>query len=74
MTGKELFNFYISTRAKAGSKDSTYAQLLLTLSLSLWDVLFNLLESAEKQGKRLDVVQMENIWADDISLEEIVFI
>lgn len=77
MTGKELFKSYTSKRDYTGSKSDEYAQLLVTIMFHIGNEIFDLLEKAESEGKKLEVLDLtENgkILRDEIQLTDIVFV
>ena len=77
MTGKELFHNYTSKRDYTGSKTDEYAQLLETIMFHIGTEIFDLLEKAESEGKRLKVLDLtENgkILRDEIQIKDIVFV
>jgi hypothetical protein len=77
MTGKELFVKYTSKRDYTGSKADEYAQLLQTILFHIGNELFDLLEKAEKQAKKLQVLDLTEhglILRDEIQITDIVFV
>jgi hypothetical protein len=77
MTGKELFTLYASKRDYTGSKADEYAQLLNTIMFNIGNELFDLLEKAEKQSKKLQVLDLTEyglILRDEIQKTDIVFV
>jgi hypothetical protein len=77
MTGKELFIQYTSKRDYTGSKTDEYAQLLETIMFHIGNEIFDLLEKAEKEEKKLKVLDLtENgmILRDEIQIKDIVFV
>lgn len=77
MTGKEIFDRYTSKRNYAGSKPDEYAQLLQTIIFHIGIEIFDLLEKAESEGKKLEVLDLtENgkILRDEIQVEDIIFV
>lgn len=77
MNGKELFTRYTQKRDYTGSKTDEYAQLLFTIKFHIGNKIFDLLELAEKEGKKLKVLDLtENgkILRDEIQLTDIILI
>lgn len=77
MSGKNLYNNYISKRDFSGSKPDEYAQLLTTLFFQIGDPLFVLLETAEAENKTLAInPELENseILVDEYSIEDIILL
>lgn len=77
MNGKELFKTYTSKRDYTGSKTDEYAQLLETIFFYIGSEIFDLLEKAEREGKRLKVLDLtENgkILRDEIQITDIVLV
>ncbi len=77
MTGNELFHEYTSKRDYTGSEADEYAQLLETIWFHIRNKIFDLLELAEKEGKRLKVLDLtENgkIYRDEIYTTDIIFV
>lgn len=77
MTGKELFIKYTSKRDYTGSKADQYAQLLQTILFHIGNELFDILEKAEKQAKKLQVLDLTEyglILRDEIQITDIVFV
>lgn len=77
MSGKELFYSYTSKRDYTGSKTDEYAQLLETIMIHIGREIFDLLEKAERQGKKLKVLDLtENgkFLRDEIQITDIVFV
>ncbi|WP_348824024.1 hypothetical protein [Flavobacterium aestuarii] len=77
MKGKELFYSYTQKRDYTGSKTDEYAQLLQTIMFHIGDEIFDLLEKAESEGKKLKVLDLtENgkILRDEIQVKDIVFV
>ncbi|MBD3748951.1 MAG: hypothetical protein IE931_05600 [Sphingobacteriales bacterium] len=64
MTGEEIFDKYVN-------EGGEYAQLLLTLHISLGDQLFPILKKAEDQGKKLEVNQDDELLIDGIVMSDI---
>lgn len=77
MNGKELYDRYTSKRDYTGSKPDEYAQLLETIIFRKGILTFNLLEKAESEEKKLEVLDLtENgkILRDEIQVKDIVFV
>lgn len=77
MTGKELFDHYTSKRDYTGSKTDEYAQLLATIMFHIGTDIFDLLEKAESEGKKLEVLDLtENgkTLRDEIQVKDIIFV
>lgn len=77
MTGKELFIKYTSKRDYTGSKADEYAQLLQTIFSHINEGIYPLIEKAESEGKKLEVLDLtENgtILRDEIYPEDIIFV
>lgn len=77
MTGNKLFNEYTTKRDYTGSEADEYAQLLETIRFHIGNKIFDLLEIAEKEGKRLKVLDLtENgiILRDEIYTTDIIFV
>ena len=77
MIGNELFKDYTSKRDYTGSKADVYAQLLQTIMFHIGDEIYSLLELAEKEGKKLkvlDITENGKILSDEIQLTDIVLI
>lgn len=75
MKGNELYHKYTSKRDYTGSEADEYAQLLETIRFHIGNKIFDLLEIAEKEGKRLKVLDLtENgiILRDEIQLSDII--
>lgn len=77
MTGKELFDRYTSKRDYTGSKPDEYAQLLQTIMFHIGIKIFDLLEKAEREGKKLEVLDLTEkgkILRDEIQITDIILI
>jgi hypothetical protein len=77
MNGKQLFTLYTSKRDYTGSKADEYAQLLETIILHIDNKIFDLLEKAESEGKKLQVLDLTEyglILRDEIQIKDIVFV
>lgn len=77
MRGNKLLQEYTSKRDYTGSEADEYAQLLETIRFHIGDKIYNLLEIAEKEGKRLKVLDLtENgkILRDEIYTTDIIFV
>ncbi|NJB83632.1 hypothetical protein [Wenyingzhuangia aestuarii] len=71
MNGQNLY-LKLSKRDYSGSSQDEYAQLLGTLFNHVHSEIFNLLEKAEKLGKKLAVKNSENL--DEYTVEDIVLV
>jgi hypothetical protein len=77
MTGKEIFYSYTQKRDYTGSKTDEYAQLLETIIFHIGNEIFNLLEKAESEGKKLKVLDLTDngkILRDEIQITDIFLI
>jgi len=77
MTGKELFEKYTALRDFSGSEDDEYAQLLQTIFYQIGNDFFPLLEKAEAEGKKIDVVNPfkdTSILWDEICPEDVILV
>ena len=77
MTGKELLIKYTSKRDYTGSKADEYAQLLQTIFSHINEGIYPLIEKAEKQSKKLQVLDLTDnglILRDEIQIADIVFV
>jgi hypothetical protein len=77
MTGKEIFDRYTSKRDYTGSKPDEYAQLLQTIMFHIGIEIFDLLEKAESEGKKLEVLDLTEkgtILRDEIQVKDIVLV
>lgn len=66
MTGKELFNKYLAKRDE-------YASTLLTISQSIGDDIYPLLEKAEAENKKLSIKEQPE-FMDDVLTDDILFV
>lgn len=74
MNGKDLFELK-TVRDYSGSEADEYAQMLATIFFNIGFALFPLLEQAEKEGKKLDVVfPNDGVLYDEITVSNIVLI
>ncbi len=73
MTGKEIFYKHLDKRNYSGSKADIYAQLLFTIFLHINSEIFPLLEQAEKTGKKLAIIEYENLHCE-IMVTDIIFV
>jgi hypothetical protein len=68
MTGKQLFE-KLTVRDFSGSEQDLYAQLLMTIFSHIGDDIFDLLEDAESQNKKLDINDhLDEITTTDVYL------
>lgn len=68
MTGKQLF-VKLTVRDFSGSEQDLYAQLLMTIFSHIGDDIFDLLEDAESQNKKLDINDhLDEITTTDVYL------
>lgn len=77
MTGEELFKEYTSKMDFSGSEADEYAQLLLTIFLHIREDIYNLMEKAEIEGKKLEVLDLTDngtILRDEIYPTDIIFV
>ena len=74
MTGKELFEYYLSKRDFSSSEEDQYAQNLMTIWTNLRDEIYALLEKAESTGKRLGIRTFpSDLLIDEINVSDIIF-
>lgn len=74
MTGLELYNKYTSKRDYSNSSADTYAQELLTMFSEIGEAIFPLLEEAEKEGKRLSLVENQEPPHDQYTTDNIILV
>lgn len=77
MNGNDLLSQYTSKRDYSNSPSDQYAQLLETIFFHIGKELFKLLEKAEKESKKLEVLDLtENgtILRDEIQLTDIILV
>lgn len=77
MNGQQLFENYRKDRDYSGSPSDQYAQLLQTVFHHIGTDIFNLLEKAEAEGKRIDVknpFEDSQIHWDEINPQDVIFV
>ena len=77
MTGQDLFNKYTDLNENSTEQQREYSQTLFTAVMLDSEAIFDLLETAEKQSKKLSFIEPSNIpvGADyEPSLSDIVLI
>lgn len=57
MTGRQLFEKYAAFRDFSGSAEDQYAQTVQTALILFDDLVYVMLERAEKEGKRIELVE-----------------
>lgn len=57
MTGQQLFDKYTEQRDHSESEQNDYAQTLQTALMLFGDKVFAMLERAEKEGKKIELVE-----------------
>ena len=61
MTGEQLYNYHNAFRDFSGSERDEYAQNLQTALMLFGDKVFSMLEKAEVQGKKIELVEDMNV-------------
>ena len=74
MDGKELFINYTSKRDYSGSKADEYAQLLTTIFYHIKTDIFQLLETAEAENKKLSLNENLPEFIDEYTIDDVVLI
>lgn len=70
MTGQQIFE-QKTVRDYTGSEADEYAQLLMSIFMHIGNDLYPLLEKAEKEGKKVDLKDVEK---DEIIISDLILV
>jgi hypothetical protein len=61
MTGQQLFEYHLAFRDYSGTDRDDYAQTVETAFVLFGDEVFRKLEQAEKEGKRIELIEDDSV-------------
>lgn len=73
MDGKDIFKNIINERDYTGNVKDSYSQLIMTIYSNIGDSIFELLVTAEKENKILDIKQ-ESKFNEEFNISDIELI
>jgi len=69
MTGRQLFEKYAAFRNHSGDEKDEYAQVIQTSLALFGDKVYTMLEQAEKEGKKIELVEDLEVEGDPTGMK-----